>query len=122
MCSNSCSKSSPNSWCGSYKEDNDGYLLRCAEFTKLGEVCVDECGSDDNDGYTWCFTNAYYVVNKKNWEYCSVPGYTVNMEPCTDQCETQGYSYYWCHTEKSWDYCSPPGRVVPVQHTYQGAL
>lgn len=126
MCTNQCSKSDPDAWCGVYKEDSDGNLLRCAEFTRYGDVCVDECGSSGatwySKGSNWCLTNIYTLETRKYTENCALPGYTINREPCKDRCDTYSESYYWCHTEKSWDYCSPPGRVVPVQHTYQGAL
>jgi len=121
VCSNGCSTSDPQAWCGLYKEDITGRLLRCAEFTRYDQICVDECRSK-GESYTWCLTNTYSLSSEEWWEYCSLSGLTINKETCTDKCAKHGKSYFWCHTSSSWDYCSPPGVVVPVQYTRKGVL
>merc|ERR1711970_410162 len=76
VCSNDCSSSDPHSWCGQYKQDVTGRLLRCVEYTRFDQVCVDECRSA-GESYTWCLTNAYIVGGGETWwDYCSVTGYT----------------------------------------------
>jgi hypothetical protein len=55
------------------------------------------------------------------WDYCSLEGFTITKEKCTDEWGMHRENYFWCHTSKAdpdkWDFCSPPGLVKPVQFT-----
>lgn len=98
--------------------------MRCIQYTKRGETCVAECGGKKK--YNWCLTNQFSLSEGTWWDYCSLVGFTINKEKCTDECGMHGENYFWCHTSKAdldkWDYCSPPGLVKPVQFTTKGSL
>ena len=48
-----------------------------------------------------------YTLFTGDKEYCSPGcGKTVKGSKCTDECETRGYQYYWCHVGQNWDHCS----------------
>lgn len=55
--------------------------------------------------------------------YCSPScGKTIKGATCTDECETRGYRYYWCHVGQngeSWDYCSRTGCPIRVPPLYK---
>jgi len=122
LCTNECSDTDPRYWCGNHKEDPAGRVMRCVQYTRYGEICVAECGGRKK--YNWCLTNALKLSEGDWWDYCSLVGYTINKDPCVDECGRQGEKYWWCHTSKddtsAWDYCSPPGLVKPVQYTVRG--
>jgi len=126
VCTNECKDSDPRYWCGTHKEDAAGRVMRCVQFTRYGEICVDECGGKERN-YNWCLLNAVKIKNQNGgegnwWDYCSLVGYTIKRQPCIDECGLHGENYFWCNTgEGSWDYCSPPGLVKPVQYTINGA-
>ena len=37
---------------------------------------------------------------------------------CTNQCETRGYSYYWCQVGANWDHCSRSGCPPLLPYSY----
>eukprot|EP00092_Neocalanus_flemingeri_P022570 GFUD01024473.1.p1 GENE.GFUD01024473.1~~GFUD01024473.1.p1 ORF type:complete len:374 (+),score=109.61 GFUD01024473.1:126-1247(+) len=123
VCTNECKETDPHYWCGEHREDASGRVMRCVQYTKYGGICVAECGG--KEAYNYCLINAYKLEDGNDWwEYCSLVGYTINKDPCTDECGMRGEKYFWCHTDSAdtakWDYCSPPGLVKPVQFTIKG--
>jgi len=132
LCTNECSLyigdsidtiTGPRKWCGQVKEDVTGRLMRCVQYTKHGETCVDECGYSSYKGYHWCLTNRYQLEEEDWWGSCSAkPGHTTGKNKCSDECARRGENYFWCHTSgNNWEYCSPPGLVKPVQFTVRGS-
>merc|ERR1719471_1640075 len=125
FCINDCDDS-PRAWCGQRKQNSFGQVLRCAQGTKYGEVCIDSC-STKGELYWWCWTNSNDKVSDY-WETCGINDgltvRTVNGGRCRTECQQAGQSYFWCFDRwedpHSWDYCSPPGQVHPVQYTRHG--
>lgn len=123
FCTNECDETNPSYWCGQYKTDEAGKVMKCTEFTVNDWTCVSECVKRD-DGYHVCQTNINRLAKGTWWDYCSLWGNTTKGAHCVDTCSQHGEDYFWCHTDKSdesaWDYCSPQPRVRPLQYTYRG--
>ena len=52
--------------------------------------------------------------------YCSPScGKTVKGAKCTDECQTRGYQYYWCHVGDNWDYCSRSSCQIKAPPSYK---
>jgi hypothetical protein len=127
-CTNDCSDTDHNHWCGAYRGDSSGKPMRCMQYTRYGHSCYAECAKKSR-GYYFCLTNPKKLTGRGSdhwWDYCSPEGFTINMEACTDTCGKHGEDYYWCHTSKTepskWDYCSPPGKVRRVEQTVNEVL
>ena len=78
LCTNECSETDPRYWCGGYKEDATGRVMRCVQYTKRGQTCVAECGGKKK--YNWCLTNHHSLSEGDWWDYCSLVGFTINKE------------------------------------------
>ena len=128
VCTNECSGTDPNYWCGVHKSDSSGKAMRCVQYTVYGRICVGEC-AQKSEHYYWCLTNDVKMTGRGSdnwWDHCSLEGSTTNKKQCTDSCGKRGEKYFWCHTSTTdtseWDYCSPKGRVKPIQNTVKGSL
>ena len=93
-CTNECSDTDPSYWCGGVKEDSAGSVMRCVQYTRKGQTCVAECGGKEKN-YNWCLTNAHTLSEGEWWDYCSLVGYTINKEPCTDECISDGLGIWF---------------------------
>ena len=98
--------------------------------TRYGEPCFNGCikrrtlFNKDPSYYTCHKTKMYYEnLILGTTENCSPScGKTIKGSKCTDECETRGYRYYWCHVGqngKDWEYCSRTGCPIRVPPLYQ---
>jgi len=118
-CTNECDGDQETAWCGERRKGDTGEILRCAERTKGGYMCMDTCDYR-GESYTWCKTGVH-VPNQ--WDYCSPSDgeviqvmYTIYGQQCSGKCEQQGKDYWWCYksvkfasgktNDANWDYCS----------------
>ncbi|KAI9554852.1 hypothetical protein GHT06_020129 [Daphnia sinensis] len=92
-----------------------------------GKVCRSQCLKNFKLDYYTCATNLLQPWNKI--EKCNPAKVLGNgksvltktqLEFCTSECSTQGYSYTWCWTPTSWDYCEPSSTRVRQHITRWG--
>lgn len=122
-CTNECGGDQVTNWCGQRRQGDTGKILRCAETTKDGWMCMTSCGYND-ESYTWCWTGVHLNAQ---WDYCTPSDgqviqvmYTIYGQQCAGKCGQQGKDYWWCYKsmrwhgskvrDDDWDYCSRDDR------------
>lgn len=80
--------------------------------------CLSRCGKYGYK-YDWC-----YISNEKDWDYCNSDvkivwtngqQYTLNFEPCADECKMDANKEYMCSNYKGYSYKCNPKRYPYVQ-------
>jgi len=123
-CTNECGGDQVTNWCGQRRQGDTGKILRCAETTKDGWMCMTSCGYND-ESYTWCWTGVHI---RAQWDYCTPSdgqvievSYTMIGQQCQGECGQHGEDYWWCYkssrtqgksTDADWDYCSKDSSVT----------